>query len=382
MYMQDENFIQNIIDIRNISPSTQDIYRIVVTKYTKQNNKSMVELIDEAEKEEEERIQWKKRTIRTRLLKFRSTLYNNYLKNTAKRYFTCICTIYRHCEIEIRDFPPISEINVKTTRTINYQDLPDEEIIKKALNIANIRERAIILFIISSGCGRTEVSNITVQDYINATSEYHDTNNIYEVLNILKNKEDVVPQFEIFRKKTHKYYITFCTPEATNAINVHLVSKEKEIHNDDKLFNISASNMNYVFNVLNDKLALGKKGTYTRLRPHMLRKFHASRLHNAGMSIDKVDSLQGRSKNKIHKAYFLDDPASLKEEYLRYMDAVMVEWNYKNLTYKSKEYIDLERDNLRKTKELNNLSSRLENIESYIFKDLSKSDVEDMEGWL
>ena len=79
MYMQDENFIQNIIDIRNISPSTQDIYRIVVTKYTKQNNKSMVELIDEAEKEEEERIQWKKRTIRTRLLKFRSTLYNNYL---------------------------------------------------------------------------------------------------------------------------------------------------------------------------------------------------------------------------------------------------------------------------------------------------------------
>ena len=382
MYMQDENFIQNIIDIRNISPSTQDIYRIVVTKYTRQNNKSMVELIDEAEKEEEERIRWKKRTLRTRLLKFRSTLYNDYLKNTAKRYFTCICTIYRHCEIEIGDFPPISEKNVKTTRTINYQDLPDEEIIKKALSIANIRERAIILFIISSGCGRTEVSNITVQDYINATSEYHNSNNIYEVLNILKDKEDVVPQFEIFRKKTHKYYITFCTPEAANAINVHLVSKEKEIHNEDKLFNISASNMNYVFNVLNDKLALGKKGTYTRLRPHMLRKFHASRLHNAGMSIDKVDSLQGRSKNKVHTAYFLDDPASLKEEYIRYMDAVMVEWNYKNLTYKSKEYLDLERDNLRKTKELNSLSSRLEDIESYIFKDLSKSDVEDMEGWL
>ena len=80
MYMQDENFIQNIIDIRNISTSTQDIYRIVVTKYTTQNNKSMVELIDEAEKEEEERIRWKKRTLRTRLLKFRSTLYNDYLK--------------------------------------------------------------------------------------------------------------------------------------------------------------------------------------------------------------------------------------------------------------------------------------------------------------
>ena len=380
--MQDEKFLQDIIDIRNISLSTQEIYRIVITKYTKQNNKSMKELIKEAEKEEEERVRWKNRTIRTRLLKFRAALYKDYLKNTAKRYFTCICTIYRHCEIEIGDLPPISEKNVKTPRTINYRDLPDEEIIKKALDIAKIRDRAIILFIISSGCGRTEVSNLTVQDYIDATYSYHHSSNIYEVLSILKDREDIVPQFEILRKKTNKHYTTFCSPEAANAINVHLVSKEKEIHNTDRLFDIGASNMNYVFNVLNEKLNLGKKGTYTRLRPHMLRKFHASRLHNAGMSVDNVDSLQGRSKSNVHKAYFLDDPASLKEEYMRYMDAVMIGWNLKNLTYKSKEYIELERENLRKSKDLDVLSSRLESIEHYIFKNVSKSDVEDMEGWL
>lgn len=382
MYMQDENFIQDIIEIRNVSQSTQDIYRIVVTKYTKQNDKSMVELIKEAEKEEEDRIRWKNRTIRKRLLKFRATLFNTYMKNTAKRYFTCICTIYRHCDIEIGDLPPISQKNIKISKTINYQDLPDEEIIKKALDIANIRERAIILFIISSGCGRTEVANLTVQDYINATREYHNSNNIYGVLNSLIDKDDVVPQFELIRQKTNKNYITFCSPEAVNAINLHLARKEHEILNTDKVFNISPTNINHVFNVLNDRLGLGKKGTYRRLRPHMLRKFHASRLHNAGMSIDTVDSLQGRSKNNVHKAYFLDDPASLKEEYMRYMDAVMIGWNLNNLTYKSKEYIALEHENMRKTRELDSLSNRLHTIESYIFKDLSRRDVEDMEGWL
>lgn len=382
MNMQDEKFLQEIYETRNISSQTRAIYKIVMEQYTKQNNKSMVELIEEAEKEEEERIRWKNRELRKKLLRYRSYLYKKYLVSSAKRYFSCICTIYRHSEIEIGDLPKISQKNINKTRPINYRDLPDEQIIRKVLDIANLRERAMILFIISSGCGRAEVSNMTIQDYIDATYTYHHTNNIYDVINILQDREDIVPQFELKRQKTAKFYVTFCTPEAVNAINLYIASKEKTIQNTDLLFNINPQYINNTFSVLNDKLNLGKKGTYRRFRPHMLRKFHASRLHNAGMSMEKIDSLQGRSRDKIHTAYFLDDPDALREEYIKYMDAVMVEWNLKNLTYKSKEYIELERDNLRKSKELNTLSSRLESIESYIFKDMSKGDVEDMEGWL
>ena len=59
-----------------------------------------------------------------------------------------------------------------------------------------------------------------------------------------------------------------------------------------------------------------------RIRSHMLRKFHASRLYNDGMSIDKIDALQGRAKDNTHKAYFKESPEQLKELYIKHMDSV------------------------------------------------------------
>lgn len=61
-----------------------------------------------------------------------------------------------------------------------------------------------------------------------------------------------------------------------------------------------------------------------RIRSHMFRKFHASRLYNDGMSIDKIDALQGRAKDSTHNAYFKESPRKLKELYIEHMDAVRV----------------------------------------------------------
>ena len=55
------------------------------------------------------------------------------------------------------------------------------EIIKDAINITNPIMQAIILFISSSGCARQETLNITIQDFIDATREYHDSDDIYEI---------------------------------------------------------------------------------------------------------------------------------------------------------------------------------------------------------
>ena len=42
---------------------------------------------------------------------------------------------------------------------------------------------------------------------------------------------------------------------------------------------------------LNDRMKLGKVGTYRRLRSHMFRKFHSSVLYNEGVSIEEIDAL-------------------------------------------------------------------------------------------
>ena len=56
------------------------------------------------------------------------------------------------------------------------------------------------------------------------------------------------------------------------------------------------------FEMINNTLGLGRVGRYHRFRSQMLRKFHASALYNDGMSIDKVNNLQGKAKNKTDAA--------------------------------------------------------------------------------
>ena len=80
------------------------------------------------------------------------------------------------------------------------------------------------------------------------------------------------------------------------------------------------------FDKINKELGLKKVGTYRRFRCHMLRKFHASALYNAnnGLSLDEIDSLQGRSKDKTHSSYFMENPNLLKEKYINSLDAITI----------------------------------------------------------
>lgn len=64
------------------------------------------------------------------------------------------------------------------------------------------------------------------------------------------------------------------------------------------MFKINLDYLNNNFVKINNELALGKVGKYNKFRSHMLRKFHASALYNAenGLSLEEIDSLQGRKK--------------------------------------------------------------------------------------
>lgn len=53
--------------------------------------------------------------------------------------------------------------------------------------------KAVILFMANSGCAKRETLNLTVQDFIDATIEYHESDDICEIINILNNRDDVIP---------------------------------------------------------------------------------------------------------------------------------------------------------------------------------------------
>ena len=381
MYMEnDKELLEEFTRARNLKPSSIRGIQFAIHTYTDYHQTNMVKLLQEAETEEEQGIRWKHRTLKKRLIDYRAHLYDTYLMSTARVTFGKILTFYRHYEIEIHQLPNYSQKNVHQNKPITFNDLPDAEVIKQALDISNPRMRAMILFISSSGCSRTETLQRTIQDFINATNDYHQDNEIYDVLNTLKDKTDLVPRWELQRPKTGKYYTTFTSPEATSELINYLLSTNRELKAEDKLFNLTESYTTVKFEELNDKLGLGKKGTYNRFRPHMLRKYHASQLFNDGASIEFVDALQGRGKDATHSSYFMEDPEKLRKEYIDHLDCLMVNWN--NITYKSPEYLELERENELKDKKLSELSDRVQGIEDLIRDNISKDRLDRLREFL
>ena len=371
-----EDILNEIHQAKTHSKSSRKIYKNAVKQYCKQQQLTLEELLLEADYEEEQRIRWRDRKLKQRLLDFRQHLIKNYKKNTVQGYFNSIKAIYLFYEIEIGDLPSLNLKSVNTPEPINYVDLPTKEIIKKALQIADPRMKAIILFMSSSGCAKKETLSLTIQDFIDATKEFHNSNDIYEVLQLLKDREDIIPMFRLKRQKTNKYYYTFCSPEAVQAIILYLLQLDQDLkgdeklHPEDKLFPIHEDYVTILFIRLNNTLKLGKKGTYNRLRSHMMRKFHASQLYNAGLTLDEIDALQGRGKDATHSSYFLEDPKKLRQKYIAHMDAITINLDVNQIDIKSSEFVKLENENTTLKSEL----SKMDEIMERLSKLESKSD--------
>ena len=341
----DNELLNEIHIVKNHSEGTKKLYKFAVKHYTEYNSMSLSELLEEAELEEEQGIRWKKRKIKRRLLGFRQYLLDKYTYNTVSSMFHEIVYIYKYYEIEIMDLPRINKKGVKTSKPVTFKDLPDKEIIRNAIKISNTTMTAIILFMASSGCARRETLNLTIQDYIDALSEYTNKTNIYDIIRDLGPNCNVVPTFKLLRQKTDKYYTTYCSPEAVNAINLHILSRTEMVSGDSPLFKIDEYYFLQKFIDINNKMELGKVGAFNRFRSHMLRKFHASALYNDGMSLDKVNDLQGKAKNKTDASYFMTNPEDLKNEYIKHLPAVTIMEDVKKITIKSPEFIEMENEN-------------------------------------
>ena len=364
MNKRDEKIVLDFCNERNLKILTKKAYMTAVLVYTQFHNCPFYQLIEEAENEQEQNINWKHSKLRKRLLDFRNhLLQNGYVANTVKSYTNRIRTIYEEgFEIDIGKLPKLNQKNIAKPTPISFNDLPDKELIKQILKMVNPLMRAIILFMTSSGCAKRETLNLTIQDFINSTKDYHNSNDIYEVLHLLNGRDDVIPSWKLKRQKTNKYYTTFSSPESTTEIINYLLSEERDFKPEDPLFKINASHLNNTFTKINNNLKLGKAGTYGRFRSHMLRKFHASQLYNDGLSMDEVDELQGRGKDQTRTSYFLEDPLRLREKYIEHLNAVTINLDVNNLDLKSPEYIKLETENKELSSYVDEQSRKIDEI--------------------
>jgi hypothetical protein len=319
MNMETDPLLIEFCNERNLSESSVKHYKWALDKYSVFNGKNLTELIKEADEEEEKGIRPKNRQIVKRLKNFRSDLIKNDASaNTIQTYFTKVKTFYRHFGIEIPYIPPAK---MPTGRHERYSDIPTIDDIRQVIeSTSNLKHKAIILFMSSSGTARNETTNLTVQDFIDATKDYHNSTNIIDVLDELDGQKEVIPIFEIIRAKTSYLYYTCCSPEATMAIVKFLKSRSK-IKKDDKLFDVNNSGLKAIFNRLNDKNRFEKIGPHTNFfHSHALRKFHATTIED----VDLANALQGRKSNPIKESYFKKNPKRLRERYTPYLNKLMI----------------------------------------------------------
>ena len=347
MHKEDIPILEEICLTRNLSKSTRKNYEQSIRSYTESQGLTLKELLMEAEEEEEKGVRLKHRNVKKRLIIFQNYLLNDkgLSKSTIKKQVQIIRYIYNHYEIELPNIPKLNEKHVKDYEPIYYDDLPTKELIQEALKISKPNMKAVILFILSSGCAREETLSLSINDFITATNEYHNSTDIYEVLEELKHQENIIPIFKLRRRKTNQYYYTFCSPEATDAIVYYLESRTDLLTPEKQLFKFEKTYFQKKFIELNNSLGGHKKGCYGIFRSHMLRKFHASNLARGenGLTVEEIDSLQGRSKTKTHTSYFLDDPQELKKKYIANIDKVLINYDKKELTFESPEVLALKK---------------------------------------
>ena len=294
--------LTQFLNDRNLSSSSIRNYTSAVRIYEELNNKTLDDLINEAEREEIKKIRWKDREIKKRLINYRSYLYKNKVETTAVKYLTNIQTIYRHFEIELQPLPTFNSRQINKSKEIKFKDLPTKENIRDACKIADNTTELIILLIATTGLSKIEILNLTVGDFLKA------------------NKSEI-PTFYLTRQKTTKEFFTFTTPKIAKKITSYI--KKHNLKRNDKLFNITESALTKKMQKINDQLNLGRINNYSRFRCHMLRKYHASNLlNNTSFTIDEIDALQARSKNKTHRSYFLNDEDKLKEKYLKHLNNI------------------------------------------------------------
>ena len=331
---------QRLMRKRNIKKTqTKHRYLVSLTTYCVYTNKSLTKLVSEA-KEEQKTLDEDELQIIDLLEEFRPWMSEQGLGAlTIRTRFNDVLAFYRNNRIHI---PELERYIPDKEKELEFSDLPTEKDIERAIDSStSLSAKALFYFMASSGTAKCETSKLTVQDFIDATRDYHgEIDNIENVLLKLEEIDDVVPLFKLKRQKTGTIYHTCCTPQATKAILTLLRSK-KSIKNDDPLFYYKYGGISKAFHRANFKHGWPKIKNFYYFSSHRLRKRHASLLiRDKGLA----HYLQGRVLDKTSRVYFLENPKRVREEYKKYIPLLTIgEAEYYGVS--SEEYEELQLEN-------------------------------------
>jgi integrase len=310
--------------IIDAAEGTQKVYEVVLKEFCEYVGKTPTELIDEAISEVKQGLLPSERSANKYLLGYRQKLKNAKLaEKTINTKISIIKSFFKAFDL------PMSE-RIKTRKALprkeNRNFLTKDDVKKLIINAKNLRDKAIILVMATSGMARNEILNLRIRDI-----EFDDND---------------IGTVRVRREKAQVDYVTFISPEATKALREYFDERnrhpETKIKGDDDFVfvtypsggkhggmmggrQISPTTFSITFQNLGKELGYDNDNGFVKTRSHALRKFFASTLETAGMPKNKIDFMLGHSPSGNDLAYFNMDIDNLRELYKAYLPHITFE---------------------------------------------------------
>ncbi len=345
--------------------------------YTDFIKKTPNELLESAEEEINDGILMRKRKIKEHMLTFREwSKGQGFAPKTVHNHMTAVKSFYRSFDIDLPQLNNKKSFKVLATEE-NGITITKEQI-QALLVHANVRNRAIILAMASSGLAQSDILDLKIKDFRRG----------YDL-------KSNITTLRLRRIKTQYDFITFFSPEASKAIVAYLkyrdqVPKDKNeslliayekrrIRSDDNyLFckhdvperylqtldekdrKLNTQGLMDLFRELAKKTGLDTAfGVWQIARAHNLRKFFNSALLNNGADIFFTDYIMGHQIDAMHEAYYKADPVKLREKYKRYLPFISLT-DREDYIIETEEFVKLRAENEVLKKQISGIESKLE----------------------
>lgn len=328
--VKDDDFFITLCDAKNLSIASQKKYANALKNYTNFNQLTLSELLDEADKEEDNQVRLARRKIRSRLINFRTHLINDlgYKASTIKTNMICAKAFYRFHGIQIPDIPN-AVLTKSPNDSLDFDDLPTINDIKTAIESTKLnKHKALFLFAACNGAARMELTNFTFGQFLEGVEPYcNKPKTPQDIINDLDGKceeLEVIPVFKMKRQKTDYYYYAPITPECTQFCLNYLKSEGLGLKPEDPFFQLSKDGVSTAFKLINEKFNWGKRGLYGFFSSHRIRKFNASAIEDTNFA----NYIQGRKPDPIKETYFKKDINRVRDEYKKHMHKFTIYAHY------------------------------------------------------
>jgi integrase len=343
--------------------NTQESYLVGLQFYTEFTSMTPKELIEEAENEIDTHVRARKQKINQYMSDFRLWLEAKgkpeYIEMIEKKgwleskswlnfeeWFKSKCLAPFTIESRVRSaksfykysgivYQELERRNCNPIPLESNKGIPDKNEIREILKVCDPLEKAIVLVGASSGLASNEIINLKIKNFKNSYCE-----------------EDRITTLKLCRQKTNFYFVTFLSPEASEAVWDYLKYRNrtsraidpktrhlrelkrkessdegylfisKYINNeylkthDEELRKLSNDAVQNIYRTLCEDTGLSAKvGNWNNVRSHKLRKWFSNKLREAKCDPDFREYMMGHKIEGSKASYFVDDEKELKEAY-------------------------------------------------------------------